>query len=202
MIFQKSRAAEIPQLCFLQMERTESEMIRKATKSDLDAVSEIYAQIHDWEQSGKLSIGWLPGVYPVRATAQAALVRDDLFVYEDSGRILGSTILNREQVDVYAQCHWKYEAADSMVMVMHTLTVSPTESKRGIGRQFAAFYEAYARNAGCRVLRLDTNEKNTVARRFYAKLGYSETGIVPCCFNGIPGVNLVLLEKPITGTGL
>lgn len=202
MFRKKAEPRESRSSAFCKWKEWASEMIRKATKSDLDAVSEIYAQIHDWEQSGRLSIGWLPGVYPVRATAQAALDRDDLFVYEDSGRVLASAILNREQVDVYAQCHWKYEAADSEILVMHTLTVSPTESKRGIGRQFAAFYEAYARNAGCRVLRLDTNAKNTVARRFYAKLGYSEAGIVPCYFNGIPGVNLVLLEKPIAGTGL
>jgi len=29
----------------------------------------------------------------------------------------------------------------------------------------------------------------------YKKLGYKEIGIVPTVFNGIPGVNLVLMEK-------
>ena len=29
----------------------------------------------------------------------------------------------------------------------------------------------------------------------YQKLGYEEIGIVPCVFNGIEGVQLVLLEK-------
>lgn len=42
---------------------------------------------------------------------------------------------------------------------------------------------------------MDTNAKNTAARGFYKKLGYSEIGIVPCVFNGIPDVQLVLLEK-------
>ena len=46
-------------------------------------------------------------------------------------------------------------------------------------------------------LRMDTNAKNENARRFYKKLGYSEVGIVPCVFNGIDGVNLVLLEKKL-----
>ena len=83
-------------------------------------------------------------------------------------------------------------------MVLHTLTVSPKAAKQGIGRAFVAFYEEYARENGCTVLRIDTNAKNTVARSFYQKLGFREAGIVPCVFNGIPGVNLVLLEKSVT----
>ena len=65
------------------------------------------------------------------------------------------------------------------------------------GRAFVAFYEDYARKNGCICLRIDTNEKNENARRLYAKLGYREAGIVPCVFNGIPGVNLVCLEKKL-----
>ena len=53
----------------------------------------------------------------------------------------------------------------------------------------------YAAEQGCRFLRLDTNEKNANARAMYRKLGYREIGLVPCEFNGIPDVNLVLLEK-------
>lgn len=56
-------------------------------------------------------------------------------------------------------------------------------------------YEDYARNTECTELRIDTNEKNIVARKLYQKNGYREIGIVPTEFNGIPGVNLVLLEK-------
>ena len=44
---------------------------------------------------------------------------------------------------------------------------------------------------------MDTNEKNSAARRMYAKLGYIESDMVPCVFNGIDGVNLVLLEKKL-----
>ena len=50
---------------------------------------------------------------------------------------------------------------------------------------------------GCTVLRIDTNETNTPARRLYASLGYREVGAVPCEFNGIPNVNLVCLEKAV-----
>ena len=59
------------------------------------------------------------------------------------------------------------------------------------------FYEDYARENGCKVLRMDTNARNLRARAMYAKLGYREAGTVPCAFNGIPDVQLVLLEKKL-----
>ncbi len=172
-------------------------MIRKATGADIDAISGIYERIHMREQQKLMQIGWLPGVYPVRGTAEAALERGDLFVYEEDGNILASAIINKTQVDVYAQGNWAYSAADDKIMVLHTLVVDPDANKRGIGKSFVEFYEKYAKERGCTVLRMDTNEKNAVARAFYKKLGYREAGIVPCVFNGIPNVKLVLLEKEV-----
>lgn len=169
--------------------------VRKATKADINAISKIYEHIHKQEQNNNMQVGWLPNVYPIRATAEKSLERDDLFVYEDNGRILASAIINHEQVDIYAHCDWKYKAADDEVMVMHTLVVEPSETSKGIGKIFVEFYENYSRKAGCKVLRIDTNAKNKVARKFYAKLGYSEAAILPCDFNGIPNIRIVLLEK-------
>lgn len=55
----------------------ETEQIRKAEKKDIDAVAAIYAHIHEQERTGKATIGWLPGIYPVRGTAEAALAREN-----------------------------------------------------------------------------------------------------------------------------
>ena len=78
---------------------------------------------------------------------------------------------------------------------LHTLAVDPLEKGKGYGKAFISFYEAYAREHGCRELRIDTNAINQRARAMYQKLGYEERGIVPCVFNGIPDVQLVCLEK-------
>ena len=82
-------------------------------------------------------------------------------------------------------------------MALHTLVVDPGTAGRGCGKAFVAFYEQYAIDYGCAYLRMDTNAINVGARRFYAKLGFWEAGIVECTFNGIPGVKLVCLEKKL-----
>ena len=172
--------------------------IRKARACEIDAVAAIYEAIHSAEEAGTMEIGWARDVYPTRATAQAAFDRDDLFVELDAaGRIVGAAILNRIQVDSYAGAPWRHPADDADVLVMHTLVISPEENGRGYGRAFLAFYEGYAAGQGCRFLRIDTNERNRKARLLYRKLGYEEIAVVPTTFNGIRGVNLVLLEKAL-----
>ena len=136
-------------------------------------------------------------MYPVRATAEDALRRGDLFVLEDAGAICGAGIINKAQVDAYRQGNWKYDAPDDQVCVLHTLVISPERAGRGYGRAFIAYYEQFAAEHGCAELRIDTNAKNAAARSMYKKHGYTEIGIVPTVFNGIPDVQLVLLEKHI-----
>ena len=75
--------------------------------------------------------------------------------------------------------------------------MDPGTAGHGCGKAFASFYEQYAIDHGCAYLRMDTNAINVGARRFYAKLGFWEAGIVECTFNGIPGVKLVCLEKKL-----
>lgn len=170
-------------------------MIRKATEADIPGIAGIYERIHDAEAAGRLTTGWLRGVYPTEATARAALAADDLFVLEDGGAIVAAARINRIQVPDYALVHWRYAARDDEVMVLHTLTVDPLLSGRGYGREFLRFYEEYALENGCPALRIDTNAKNTAARVMYARHGYIESGVIPTVFNGIPGVNLVCMEK-------
>lgn len=170
--------------------------IRKAAAADIDAIALIYDHIHGEEESGRMTIGWRRGVYPVRTTAEAAVSLGDMFVLEDGGKILAAGRINREQAPEYADISWLYKP-DGDVWVLHTLVVEPSANGRGYARAFLEFYENYAREHGCRVLRIDTNERNAAARAMYAKHGWREAGIVPCTFNGLPGVKLVGLEKRI-----
>ena len=172
-------------------------MIRKATQNDLPAVTAIYEAIHSEEEQGRCTTGWIRGVYPTAATAVASLERGDLFVMEADGRIVAAARINQDQGGEYAQASWEYPAAEKQVMVLHTLVVHPECSGRGHGRQFVSFYEEYAHAQGCGFLRMDTNTRNLTARRLYQKLGYREIDVVPCNFNGIPGVQLVCLEKKL-----
>lgn len=181
----------------LAKENTMPVTFRKAAASDIDAVTAIYDAIIAEEEAGRAATGWKRGIYPVRATAEAALTRGDLFVAEAGGRVAAAAVLNQIQVDVYAGAPWEFEAPDEEIFVMHTLVVDPAAGGHGLGRAFETFYEQEAKRQGCRYLRIDTNVRNTRARRLYHSLGYKEISVTPCTFNGLSDIDLVLLEKAL-----
>jgi len=172
-------------------------MIRRARPGDIPAIAAIYDAILALEERGDMTVGWQRGIYPTADTARQAVEAGDMYVLEADGVIVASARINRQQMPAYAEVNWRYQAPDDLVMVLHTLTVDPARSGRGYARRFLAFYEETARENGCIALRIDTNERNAAARAMYQKHGYMESGVIPCEFNGIPGVNLVCLEKKL-----
>ena len=205
--------------------------IIKATEQDIDSIEKIYDRIHDAEEAGKATPGWIRGVYPVRKTAEDALKRGDLFVMkvedeggtsecgdgrgmagdnaaavekpveekrehgQDPSKVVAAAVINHIQVPEYADAHWRCQAEGEEAMVLHCLVTDPLEGGNGYGKAFVEFYEKYAREKGCKALRMDTQVRNERARKMYGKLGFEEVGVVGCVFNGIPDVKLVCLEK-------
>lgn len=172
-------------------------MFRKAVSADLNAIAAIYDAIHDREEAGISSTGWVRSIYPTRTTAQHSVEARDMFVLEEDGCIVAAAKINQIQGEEYTRATWNYDVPSCKVMVLHTLVVSPAVAGQGYGTRFVSFYEDYAAQHNCPYLRLDTNARNSTARALYKKLGYTEVSIVPCVFNGIEGVELVCLEKRI-----
>ncbi len=172
-------------------------VIRPAEAADLDGIEKIYGEIHDAEEAGVTATGWIRGVYPVRAVAEEALKRGDLYVMLREGQVIGSAVINQLQVDVYEGADWRYPAADEDVLVLHTLVISPAAARQGCGRAFVEYYENCARERGIGHLRMDTNVRNRNARALYARMGFEERDIKPCTFNGLDGIQLLLLEKKL-----
>ena len=174
-------------------------MIRKATREDLPRVIEIYEDVHTMEEMGDLVVGWQRDVYPTRWTAEDALIREDLYVLESpEGEIVATAIINNKQVaGIYDKAEWKYDAEDGEVLVIHTLAVSPNHMRKGYAAEFLRYYEAMATIGNCKALRLDTSARNRLARRIYESYGYREAAVMQSEFNGLEGVNIVLLEKKL-----
>ena len=106
-------------------------IIRKGTQADLASVEQLYNDIHTAEETGQQTIGWIRGVYPTRATAQAALDANDLFVLEDAGEILGAARINKAQVDSYAEGAWEFSARDELLNTIEGTVPAPDAMPAG-----------------------------------------------------------------------
>ena len=75
---------------------TKTLTFRKAAASDLDAVTAIYDRLHAQEDAGRVTIGWVTGVYPIRFDAEQALAR---------GRVQAQLLVPYARGDVAAFIH-------------------------------------------------------------------------------------------------
>ena len=60
---------------------TKTLTFRKAAASDLDAVTAIYDRLHAQEDAGRVTIGWVTGIYPIRFDAEQALAQAHIAVH-------------------------------------------------------------------------------------------------------------------------
>lgn len=172
--------------------------IRKAVVEDVDAITDIYNKIHILEAAGLVSIGWDSKVYPIRATAEKALLDETLFVMTMDNEVVASAIINQEQPSAYSSMAWRFPASDDKVGVLHTLVVDPDFGKQGLGKAFVSFFENYCKEQGYAVVRLDTQVKNTGPFNMYLNLGYKLAGVCDTPFQNLPyDVELAIFEKKL-----
>ncbi len=174
-------------------------LIRLAAPGDLDQVAAIYDAILSQEEAtGHSYTNWKRGAYPTPDTARQILREGTLYVGEDdNGFIWGSMNLNGIQLPEYAKIPWSIPARPEEVAVIHTLTIHPDWSGRGLARRMVTFAEETSRKAGKKVMRFDTWEHNAPANHLYPALGYRLAGSTEFFFMGYTRSTLNLYEKAL-----
>lgn len=107
-------------------------IVRLCEKKDLEQVIHIYDLIHEQEEKGKMTIGWIRQIYPTKYTA--ILFSKRIICLEDNNTIVARARINQKQDPSYRKAHWIYTTKN----------------------------ETYARKHNCFYLRMDTNEINQV----------------------------------------
>ena len=74
------------------------------------------------------------------------------------------------------------------------LAVHPNIRRRNIGGQLVRWLHKSARVAGCEHISLQVRADNFIARRFYQKLGYQESALIPGYYEGKKAAYLMKLH--------
>ncbi|MBQ8024314.1 MAG: GNAT family N-acetyltransferase [Succinivibrio sp.] len=152
-------------------------MIRVATNDDIQAIADSYTEVIKHEQEQHVChTNWKLGIYPTIAVPKARVPTKTVFVLEENNEICASMSLDKSQDPGYKELNWKYDATPDEVLVIHTLCVRPSKSGHGYGRAMVEFAKQYAKEHGCKVIRLDTYVHNEPAKKLYEKNGFSLTG--------------------------
>lgn len=173
-------------------------MIRKAELRDINAIEKSYTELLLHEKEHGAYTVWRLGVYPTRVTAENALQDGALYVFEQTGELCASMILDQVQPEEYRDIDWKYPAAEKDILVIHLLCVRPSKAGRGIGKEMVGFAVEKGRRLHCKAIRLDTGAQNEPAVALYRKLGFSLAGTANMDVGGlISHHNHLFFEKEV-----
>ncbi len=153
-------------------------IIRKARPDEAEKVLAFYHDLIDRMREHPYRPSWTKGVYPTLRDISDAAGREELFISEEEGSVIGAFILNHAQGEGYDRVDWTISAAPSETAVIHLLAVSPLVQGQGVGRALLQKAAEAGRSEGNAVIRLDTLPWNRPARSLYESFGFSYRGNV------------------------
>lgn len=147
-------------------------MIRLATSSDLTEIKGLTEACAVALQEKKI-FQWNEN-YPSREKLSRDIEKQELFVLEMAGELMGIIVLTKDMDDVYVPVEWLTPKGKSLYV--HRLATRPANWGKGYGRQLMDFAEDLAKENDFVSVRLDTFSQNSRNLSFYENRGYTRLG--------------------------
>jgi len=163
-------------------------LIRLATLNDIPQIMQLIAEVVPvMIASGNLQ--W-DNNYPNITVFTDDIDKDQLWVAEAEGQIVGVTAITTDQEPEYAKVGWDIT---ELAIVTHRLAVSPQYRGLGIAATLLQQAEHEALRRNIKILRIDTNTINQATQKLFPKLGYIYVGEIDLSFR--PGLRFYCYEK-------
>jgi GNAT superfamily N-acetyltransferase len=137
-------------------------IIRQATDSDIQAISELAEKI------------WWPSYRNIISDEQISFMLNDMYSSESLREQMNSGIefllVERDKLPL-AFAGFSETDTKNQVFKLHKLYVLPTEQGRGTGRKLIEQVSSLAKAKGGKILELNVNRGNP-AHHFYRKIGF------------------------------
>ena len=145
-------------------------MIRKGGFNDLNTLLELVTACR-LKMEEQLIFQW-NHTYPLAKDFETDIQRDELFVKEQSGEILGCIVLSSVMDEFYKTISWKNPKHKALYV--HRLAVLPKYQGQGVARELMDYAENFANANGYQSIRLDTFSQNKRNQKFYLARGYTQ----------------------------
>lgn len=172
--------------------------IRPADIRDLDAVAQSYRDLLMYEMDQPGYSNWKFGVFPTMEISHRAHTRQELYVAEEKGRLIGSMILTERQPKEYRNISWNNNPSDGKSLVIQVLCVRPQFSGKGRGKSLLRYAGEMAREMGYSSIRCNMWEGNAPAIHVFRQMHFSEVGSGPFRPEGLPEETDLFMEWDLT----
>ncbi|MEH6679874.1 MAG: GNAT family N-acetyltransferase [Sediminicola sp.] len=147
-------------------------MIRPAKLSEINNIMAITKACAD-HMAQKGIFQWNEH-YPSAAAFERDIHRNELYVLELEGKLVGTVVLSTHMDDEYLPIKWLTPNLNNLYI--HRLSVHPRYQGKGHAQKLMDFAEQYARNNNFVSVRLDTFSQNKRNHLFYTQRGYQQLG--------------------------
>ena len=117
--------------------------------------------IHQWNE-----------YYPNRTAFETDVERQELFVIEINGIVVGCVALSSLMDKEYENVKWNTDTRNNLYI--HRLAVHPIHQSKGYAKQLMDFAEQFAKRNNYTSIRLDTFSQNKKNQLFYELRGYKK----------------------------
>ncbi|WP_246615311.1 GNAT family N-acetyltransferase [Clostridium thailandense] len=137
------------------------------TKEIMEIIKETIAEMRtynntQWDES-----------YPQEKDFINDIKREELYVTERDGKIVGFVCINKVEPDEYDELNWSLK---EVCMVVHRMAVNPNYRRSGIGTELMKFADELALANNIKYLKTDTYSINTKMNALFKKCGYDLVG--------------------------
>lgn len=112
--------------------------------------------------------------YPTKEAFVNDLKRNELYIKEVEGRIIGAIVISDYMDDEYIPIQWL--TPNGKNTYIHRVCIHPYHQGKGYAQELMDFAEAYSGTNGFVSVRLDTFSQNKKNQRFYEQRGYQKLG--------------------------
>lgn len=110
--------------------------------------------------------------YPSQNAFEKDIEREELFVLELDGSIIGTIVISTLMDEEYVPITWLSPNGNNLYI--HRLSVHPKCQRMGYAQQLMDFAERYAKANNFTSVRLDTFSQNRRNQKFYETRGYQK----------------------------
>ena len=112
--------------------------------------------------------------YPTEQAFLDDLKRNELYVNEHNGRIIGAIVISTHMDEEYIPIKWLTPNGNNTYI--HRVCIHPEFQGKGFAQAMMDFAEDFSRSNGFDSVRLDTFSQNKRNQQFYEQRGYQKLG--------------------------
>lgn len=150
-------------------------VVRPATRDDVAAITHLYLEVADEVVGRDPLFRHVPDPVHIEQRYASRVEETDCAVL--IGAVDGKVVAFVD-VALIRQSDAGIYHAPGVDAYVEELIVTRSQRRRGVARALMDTVEAWAREAGARIVTLDTHVTNAPARALYDALGYREVGVI------------------------